>query len=454
MNEIRILSPQGMLGYGFPVESFNNGIKKMPHAICVDAGSTDGGPHKLGMGVGITSKKMVKRDLSLMLQAGQDLHIPILIGSAGGSGGVPHVKWTLDIIEELVREKDWKLKIAVINATINKDWLKKQVSAGEVKPLPGVPELTADEVDLATEIVAQMGYESYLPALEAGVDVIVGGRSYDPAMTAAVCAFHGMDIGLAYHMGKILECGALCAVPGSCGDCIMGYIHENDFVVESLNIKRFCTVTSVAAHTLYEKSHPYLLPGPGGVTDLEHCTFSQVDPYSVKVKGSKFHRSEEYVVKLEGAKSSGHRSIFIAGVRDPLEIKQIDEIIEYSKEALNDTFSYLSTEDYFVDYKIYGRNGVMAELEPQKEITSQELCLIVEVVSKTKEESSAICAYLRSSMLHYHYEGRYATAGNFAFPFAPSDFYVGEAYEFNVYHLVPLDKQPQIFFKTTYRTLS
>ena len=30
------------------------------------------------------------------------------------------------------------------------------------------------------------------------------------------------------------------------------------------------------------------------------------------------------------------------------------------------------------------------------------------------------------------------TAGNLAFPFSPSDFPVGEAFEFSVYHLMPL----------------
>jgi hypothetical protein len=50
MKEIRILSPVGMLGYGFPAESFQKGLEKKPHVIAADAGSTDAGPHKLGAG--------------------------------------------------------------------------------------------------------------------------------------------------------------------------------------------------------------------------------------------------------------------------------------------------------------------------------------------------------------------------------------------------------------------
>ena len=38
---------------------------------------------------------------------------------------------------------------------------------------------------------------------------------------------------------------------------MMGMLDETGFVLETLNPARVCTVTSVAAHTLYEKSDPY-----------------------------------------------------------------------------------------------------------------------------------------------------------------------------------------------------
>ena len=56
MKEIRVLSPVGMLGYGFPTKSFQKGLEKKPHVIAADAGSTDAGPHKLGAGVGIVKR--------------------------------------------------------------------------------------------------------------------------------------------------------------------------------------------------------------------------------------------------------------------------------------------------------------------------------------------------------------------------------------------------------------
>jgi len=41
MDEIRILSPTAILGYGFPESSFRAGLAREPHLIAVDAGSTD-----------------------------------------------------------------------------------------------------------------------------------------------------------------------------------------------------------------------------------------------------------------------------------------------------------------------------------------------------------------------------------------------------------------------------
>ena len=39
-DEIRILTPSGMLGYGFPIEHVKMGLALKPHAITIDAGST------------------------------------------------------------------------------------------------------------------------------------------------------------------------------------------------------------------------------------------------------------------------------------------------------------------------------------------------------------------------------------------------------------------------------
>ena len=64
--EFRILSTTAILGYGFPLASFEAGMARKPHLIAVDAGSSDPGPYYLGAGVSFTDRGAVKRDLEIM----------------------------------------------------------------------------------------------------------------------------------------------------------------------------------------------------------------------------------------------------------------------------------------------------------------------------------------------------------------------------------------------------
>ena len=103
--EFRVLSTTAILGYGFPVSSFEEGMKRKPHLIAVDAGSSDPGPYYLGAGQSFTDRGAVKRDLTIMLTAAMEHQIPVVIGTAGGSGADSHLDWCEEIILEIAKEK-------------------------------------------------------------------------------------------------------------------------------------------------------------------------------------------------------------------------------------------------------------------------------------------------------------------------------------------------------------
>ncbi|MGB4705096.1 MAG: acyclic terpene utilization AtuA family protein [Candidatus Saccharicenans sp.] len=446
----KILSTTAILGYGFPESSFWRGIRKKPDLIAADAGSTDPGPYYLGAGKSFTNRTAVKRDLRLMIRAGVENGIPVVIGTAGGSGARPHVDWCLEIVEEIAREENLHFKLGVAYGDVSRETVLQAIKEKRIKPLAFVPELTPETVEQSENIVAQMGVEPFIKLLKEGCQVVVAGRSYDPAVFAALPISLGYDPGLALHLGKILECAAIASTPGSGSDCALGILEEDSFILEALSPERKFTPQSAAAHTLYEKSDPYELPGPGGVINLRECTFEEAGNGRVRVRGSRFVPSEEYWVKLEAVRLTGYRSVSIAGVRDPLMISKIDSILKEVEKRARDIMK-ISPDEGRIFFHVYGKNGVMGELEPVKKTLSHELGIVIEAIGRTQEEADSLLAVTRSALLHFGYEGRIATAGNLAFPFSPSDVAMGKVFEFSIYHLMKVE-DPN-FFSTEIRDL-
>src|SRR6202521_475940 len=202
---------------------------------------------------------------------------------------------------------------------------------------------------------------------------------------------------------------------------------------------------SVAAHTLYEKSHPFLLPGPGGTLDLSHCRYQQVTSRRVRVSGSRFSPSNPYTLKLEGAKKIGYRTIFIGGVRDPIFIGAIDGVLKAVKDHVHEFFADVPPDTYQLIFHVYGKNGVMGELEPLRNPSPHELCVIGEVAAASQDLATAICGRARTALLHAPYPGKMATAGNLGLPFTPLEIPLGEVCQFNVYHLMEVDSPTELF---------
>ena len=435
--EFRVLSPTGILGYGFPADSFMSGIARRPHLVACDAGSTDPGPYYLGSGKSFTNRSMVKRDLRFMLVEGLRCNATVVVGSAGGSGAAPHLVWCREILEEIALEEQLSFTLGVIHSDISKETVKGALRAGKIRPLPFVPELTEEAIDASTHIVAQIGNEPLIGALKAGCNVVLAGRCYDPANFAALPTLLGYDPGLSLHMGKILECGAIAATPGSGSDCAFATLRDDCFVLEALNPIRRFTRESAAAHTLYEKSDPCHLPGPGGMINLDNCRFTELDNGRVEVRGSRFEAGSPYRVKLEGARPTGYRAISVAGIRDPILIGCIDEVLTKVQEQVATIVGH--SVQGSIRFRVYGKNGVMGSFEPIQKTLSHELGLVIEVNASTADEADSLLSTTRSTLLHYGYPGRIATAGNLAFPFSPSDVNLGKTFEFSLYHLMDLD---------------
>jgi len=450
MDELRVLSPTAILGYGFPEESMKQGMARKPHVIAVDAGSTDAGPYFLGIqpggGIGKLAQfaKVMDADLRPLLKAALKARIPLIIGSAGGAGGNLHLSGIEFLVRVIAEEEGMKFRMALIKAEVDFSLVKEKIRQGKVTPLGPVPELSTDDVDRSVRIVAQMGVEPFVSALEKGAQVIIAGRASDPGMFAALPILNGFDKGLSIHMGKILECGAIAAEPGSGSDIILGTIRKDHFLVEPMNPDRRCTVQSVAAHSLYEASDPWRLHEPGGTVDIKDVNFMQDTDRRVRVSGSKFAEDSVYRLKLEGAELVGYRTICIAGIRDPGVIAHLDEILTDTRKRTSEQFKDLDSTKWELHFRVYGRDGVMGQLESVNSM-AHEVGLLMDAVAPTEDQATSICLFVHAHILHYGFKGRMSTAGNLAFPFSPQDIPAGPVHRFNIYHLMEVD-DPLIYF--------
>lgn len=424
---MKIVALNGLLGYGYSEEALNIAFSEKVDYLGVDAGSTDPGPYYLGSGKSFTDRGAVKRDLSLALPKALEHKAPFIIGTAGGAGSSEHVAWLKEIILEIAKEQNLKFKLGTVFSDVSKEYVLEKYNSGKLINMSDEMPITKDAIESSSRIVSQIGIAPIIKLLDEKADVILCGRACDTAIYAAPCIYNGYDEGLAFHMAKIMECGAMCSEPVAAADVMQGYMSDEYFELRPANPARRCTVDRVAAHTLYEQSNPYLIFEPDGVCDLTNSKFEQIDERTVRVSGSQFREAEVKTLKLEGVKCSGYRTICPATIYDPVTIDHIDSIIDTVTEFVKENSkNSLPENSYSLTFKKSGG-------------PESSMSIIMDVVGQTQQISDTVCALARSRMLHCDYEGRKSSAGNLAFPFSPSDIHVGAVYEFSVFHLAKVD---------------
>lgn len=436
---VTVYAPLGMLGYGFPESSMRAALAHGFDVIALDAGSVDPGPYYLGSGKCFTSRVMVKRDLKLIVQAGQEAGVPVLIGTAGGSGAAPHLDWAMEILEEIIQELGIHPKVARIDAELDKQAVLAAFHAGRIENFETTAQLADSDITDCIHIVAQMGIQPYIEALEGGADIIMGGRAYDAAVIAAYPIWKGEDVGLSYHMGKIIECGTAVALPRE-SDGMLGVIEADSFVVTPADPNKICKPDTVAAHTLYERSTPFTTEFPGGGLDMSGSSFTgENSGRSVRIRGTRFVPPTRLTLKLEGVRHVGYRTICLAGIRDPFVIEHFPEVEEKVRSKLKrDLPQFEERRDYQILFRRYGAGEIMKERDPET-WTPKEIGLVIEVISPDQDIANTVCALARSGILHMGFTGRRANSGNLAFLYTPAEFPVPACYEFSLYHLMVVD---------------
>jgi len=260
-------------------------------------------------------------------------------------------------------------------------------------------------IDRNEHIVGMMGAEPFIRALDVGAEMVLAGRASDTAIFASYAIRHGIPEGVAWHVAKILECGAAAVVNRKTPDCMFAWLRQDHFVVEAMDPSLRCTPQSIASHALYENGDPFRLVEASGVLDLTDARYEAVSDVAVKVTHSAFHHAKTYTNKLEGAERVGYQSILIGSVRDPFIIRQIDNWLERLMVKIHDRVASvfgdkLDRKDYLINVRIYGKNGTMGPLEPVSEIRGHEICLLFEMTGATQKIANTLGSIVRHQALH------------------------------------------------------
>jgi hypothetical protein len=196
-----------------------------------------------------------------------------------------------------------------------------------------------------------------------------------------------------------------------------------------------CTAVSVAAHTLYEKSRPDVLHGPGGFLDLRKTTYHALEngPKIVSVDGAIFQCDgvghSPWTVKLEGAVVTGYRTLFMGSFHDPILIEQLNDYLEQGKKRVEKEFAN-SKGRWQLEFHTYGLSSP----------SPKEVFVVGEVLADSQQLATSIASGARVYCAHGSYKGQLATGGSFAFGLGGMmELEVGECCEFSVYHLMTLN---------------
>jgi hypothetical protein len=438
---LRILISTGHLGTApSSPESFHLGMDSGPDYVVADGGSSDPGPVYLGED--ITLGHFAREELELFLTASRKRGIPLIIGSAGDTGSNRGVNDFVETIRELALEhRIPKFKVGYFYSEVGKDWLKRKMAARQkITGLGGFPDLEPEEIDRATRIVAVAGVHPFLKLLDMGADVIIGGRCGDINFTAAPCIHAGFPEALAYHMGKMIECASLVAEPFMGKETVVGTISHDDIKITPYHPEQRCTIASAAGHSMYERENPYYEHTLGGMLDMRHCRYEQFDERTCRITGAQWAPAQELRVKIEGAKKVGERCMGFVGLRDPHVVRHVDDAIEWCRSAVAKRFA---RERYELFFHVFGRNGVLKELEPVKETRAHELGIVVEGLADTTALAEKITDFAVRMFFLVRIPGVKGTAG--AAATTKQTMRSSPGYMWNINHTVAVDHPMELF---------
>ena len=155
----------------------------------------------------------------------------------------------------------------------------------------------------------------------------------------------------------------------------------------------------------------------------------------VRITGTELVK-RPYTVKLEGVKFEGYRRVAVAGISDPVVLKQFDrfmaDVIEQAKAKIRRGLA-LEPGEYRLRHIVYGN---------PKDPDTHTVGVLFDIIARTPEEADSIISNVWHTALHVPVKEWIGCQSQTAFPFSPPDLQTqngGATYSFCLNHVIEVD---------------
>ena len=134
----------------------------------------------------------------------------------------------------------------------------------------------------------------------------------------------------------------------------------------------------------------------------------------------------------------------VAQFQSDQEVQRIDEVIAWARRQVEERFGPPEEGGYELHYQVYGRDGVMGALEPNRDKPAHELGILVFGVAPTAEMAEEVALTGTRQMFYARLPDVKGTAGGVAFPL-DEVVRVSPAYRWTLNHALRVDDPLELF---------
>jgi hypothetical protein len=136
----------------------------------------------------------------------------------------------------------------------------------------------------------------------------------------------------------------------------------------------------------------------------------------------------------------------MGGVRDPFIIAELDSWLKQLDDNIRVRITAtIGNRPYEIVTRVYGRDGVMGALEPERKPGGHEVFIVWDVITDSQELSRAIAASVSHLAVHNPIPKWHGLISGVAFPYSPPELDRGPVYEFHLNHVLVPDSPTSLF---------